>query len=76
ARHQTKQKAIRKDGLFALRQADAWWRCAYRAYLQFLQIIFLLFFLKLSHLAHAGSTFCLFLVIVSYLDVYTFKRML
>jgi len=33
-------------------------------------------FLKLSHLAYAGSTFCLFLVIVSYLDVYTFKRML
>jgi len=32
ARHQIKQKAIRKDGLFALRQADARWRCAYRAY--------------------------------------------
>ena len=32
ARHQTKQKAIRKDGLFALRQTGARWRCAYRAY--------------------------------------------
>ncbi|WP_313125068.1 hypothetical protein, partial [Pseudescherichia sp.] len=30
--HQTKQKAIRKDGLFALRRTGARWRCAYRAY--------------------------------------------